>query len=142
MTIEEAIKKAIEGGYCGPQRTFLRIHPSPWENDTVEYFDFWTGSTFLDPSFWQSLGKALGWGGIDYNEDTGKKEWIDALRCPRDGEWLTGELQECPNECDYDGSEIDEAHGNLYEWRYQWHRFIDNLAEGKSAEEYFRSQIL
>lgn len=71
----------------------------------------------------------MGWGGIGLNEDTGKQEWFDALRCPRCGEWLIGELQECSNECDYDGSEIDAANGNLFEWRYQRHRFIDPLAE-------------
>lgn len=92
---------------------------------------------FLDPLFWESLGKAMGWGGIGLNEDTGKQEWIDALRCPRCEEWLMGEEQLCSNECDWDGSEIDAAHGNLYEWRYQWHRFVDHLADGKSGEDFF-----
>ena len=55
MTITETIQKAIEGG---------------WENGII-----WGTATkyvskknlsaaFLDPLFWQSLGKAMGWGGI------------------------------------------------------------------------------
>lgn len=48
MTIEDAIKKAIDGGWVDPKRNdvptiYLRSH------------------FFLDPAFWQSLGKAMGW---------------------------------------------------------------------------------
>ena len=63
MTIEKTIKKAIEGGY---------------KNDSkVDYRKWDLSSVYLDPSFWQSLGKALGWEGDD--EDT-FGEWTNRWR--------------------------------------------------------------
>jgi hypothetical protein len=49
MTIEQAIINAIEGGY--PKERTL----SPYKTE------LYGGSMFLDPSFWQSLGEAIGW---------------------------------------------------------------------------------
>jgi hypothetical protein len=46
---------------------------------------------FLDPSFWQSLIKAI----FDMNKTS--RTW----------------------------------------WKHEWHRFIDHLADGKSAEQFF-----
>jgi len=53
MTIEQAIKKASESGYgkWDELTGWVRVDehmPAPSE-------------TFLDPLFWQSLGKAMGW---------------------------------------------------------------------------------
>jgi len=44
----EAIKKAIEGGY--------NKRPSGYDDDKYRM------RVILDPLFWQALGKALGWG--------------------------------------------------------------------------------
>src|SRR5665811_255766 len=78
---QDAIDQAFaEGGYA-----VERNHP---HKASEELF-------LLDPLFWQALGKAMGWGGIGLNEDTGKQEWIDAVRCPRCGDWLMGEDQQC-----------------------------------------------
>ena len=49
MTIEKIIQKAIEGGYEEPRSIRNKPLNLPYE------------VTFLDPSFWQSLGKALKW---------------------------------------------------------------------------------
>ena len=53
MTIEETLKKAIEGG---------------WDEGRSIVGDAWKGlsmksthKAFLDPLFWKSLGKAMGW---------------------------------------------------------------------------------
>lgn len=53
MTIQQAIEKAIEGGWTPDipelyEKEYTLIAPD------FEYI-------FLDPSFWVSLGKALGW---------------------------------------------------------------------------------
>lgn len=52
MTSQEVIKKAIEGGWGD------RLYRVETGNTSV-----WTHSTamFLDPLFWQALGKSLGW---------------------------------------------------------------------------------
>lgn len=84
MEIKEAIKKAIEGGF---------------EQKYAHYSDLKIQAvTFLDPYFWQSFGKAMGWSFIGT-------------------------------------SDIPQTHKP--QWYYEWHKFIDHLAEGKSIESYF-----
>jgi len=67
MSIEQAIKKAImEGGY-GPSFWRSRHERDPHtEWIGTEYSEVYGEDAlrkhFLDPSFWQSLGKALRWG--------------------------------------------------------------------------------
>lgn len=66
---------------------------------------------FLDPLFWQSLGQARGW-----------------LR----------------TSC---GHSICEANPEKFdcvsdpEWLFNWHYFIDHLAEGKDAESFFATLV-
>ena len=63
--------------------------------------------TFLDPTFWQALGRALGW-----------SEACDlAISCVHGKE-------ECHS---YRG----------YYWMYQWHCFIQEIADGKTPEGFF-----
>lgn len=64
----------------------------------------------LDPLFWQTLGKAKGWN--TYKTHTGSG---------------------------YPMSAGDPPSWKRYkpEWLYNQHRFIDHLAEKKSAEEFF-----
>lgn len=64
MTIENAIQKAIEGGYDSEKR--LAIHFSPIASIAIRaksltHSDF-LSRVLIDPLFWQCLGKALGWG--------------------------------------------------------------------------------
>lgn len=50
MTIEAAVKKACDDGY-----------EPIWRGDDGQYIaSKYPGEIFLDPSFWQSLGKAMG----------------------------------------------------------------------------------
>ena len=87
MTIEQVLQKAIEGGWNPPYRK------EEYEGDSIPI------NTFLDPQFWQSLGKALGW--------TARGQQLAMDSKPT--------------------------------WLLEWHRFIDHLAEGKTAEEYFKT---
>ena len=57
MTINEAIKKAIEGGYI----------PELWIGIALDNNEIPEPATYaLDPQFWQCLGKAMGLGGYDW----------------------------------------------------------------------------
>jgi len=94
-TLQKAIEKAIEGGFKG-----LRANK-------YEYF--------LDPLFWQSLGKAMGW-----------KEKGDTSK-PFFGKIQTGDV----------GLQIIQVE----EYLYQWHRLIDHLAKGGTAESFFETLI-
>jgi hypothetical protein len=67
----------------------------------------------LDPLFWQSLGEEQGWA---ENRDCKHLGMVNA------------EYRNCRN-CEYwAGRPV---------WEYQWHRFIDHLAEGGNAETFF-----
>jgi hypothetical protein len=110
MIIQEAIKKAIEGGW----------RAGTWKNYDCEVksccldcIDRETGAViersqfeviFLDSSFWQSLGNALGWKNREYDMSTVGR---------------------------------GAAHVQQFKWKSKWHRFIDHLADGKSAESFF-----
>jgi len=100
MLIEEAITKAMDAGYGKVHWNALANRPTLDEN--IEKF-------FLDPLFWQSLGKAM------------ERKWgLEAFQ-------------------------RDEEHycmGSKWDWpaslrQHYWHRFIDDLAAGKSTEEFF-----
>lgn len=100
--IEQAIKKAIEGGYKAPCcNRDIKLAEHLTENLNM---------VFLDPLFWQCLGKAMGWDG-------------------------SGECN-----CDMrEGIHHDQCPANDFKnWLYHWHRFIDHLAEGKDAESFFK----
>lgn len=98
MTIKQVMEKAIEGGYEPKYIRASYVFDDP-KRDNPEYE--LTG-IFLDPSFWQSLGKTLGW--------KPKKDYKN-----------------------------DFGHLHKAGWFYQWHSFIDHLAEGKTPEEFFKN---
>jgi hypothetical protein len=115
MTIQEAMNKAVEGGY--------HIHGSDGTETDYEgtngAFSLWTRTdnassfmipmeeTYLDPRFWQALGRALGW-----------SEVCDlAITCVHGEE----ECQRCRG----------------YYWMYQWHCFIQAIADGRTPAAFF-----
>lgn len=109
MTIEEAIKKAIEGGYTDPRPSVSAMNPRE-DREKAIILDAliklnWNPVIYCDPAFWQALGKAMGWGVDVIDNGKGEPEQI--------------QTQE--------------------DWLYYWHRFIDHLADGKSPESVFDS---
>jgi hypothetical protein len=115
MRIQEAINKAVEGGYHihgsdGVETSYEgATHDySAWtRKDNESSFIVPTEETFLDPRFWQALGRALGW-----------SEACDLAITCRHG----------PEAC-------RQWHG--YYWMYQWHCFIQEIANGKTPEAFF-----
>ena len=115
MTIQEAINKAVAGGYHirgsdGMDTYYEGANSefSAWtRTDNESSFMVPTEETFLDPKFWQALGRIFGW-----------SEVCDlALLCvygEEEGQWSRG-----------------------YYWMYQWHCFIQALADGKTPETFF-----
>ena len=102
MTIQEAIDKAVKGGYHiygsdGMDTDYggANSEYSVWtRKDNESSFIVLTEKTFLDPQFWQALGRALGW-----------HEACDlAITCVHGEE----ECRRCRG----------------YDWMYQWHCFI------------------
>ena len=96
MSINEAIKKAIEGGWF-PKATRLQFVFE--ERGHVEVFEDY--HIFLDPLFWQAL--------------FGKEKNFACPACWR-----------------------PMTHAAYFpDWQYQMVRFVNHLASGKSAEDFF-----
>ena len=115
MTVQEAMQKAVEGGYHiygsdGMNTLYEGANSefSAWTRiDNEPSFLVPTEETFLDPQFWQALGRALGW-----------SEACDlAISCMHGAE----ECQSCRG----------------YYWMYQWHCFIQAIADGHTPEAFF-----
>jgi hypothetical protein len=117
MTIQEAMHTAIAGGYHmqgadGGEIAFSGANNeySAWtRTDTQSSFLIPMQETLLDPAFWRALGRALGW---DVPCDL-------AITCVHGNE----ECQRC--------------HG--YYWMYQWHCFIQHIANGHPPAAFFAS---
>lgn len=126
--MEQAIKQAKKGGYFGRIGKVRKTGTYYFVGDyTRVYFDGrlekeeWDGSDrvewtykkniFLDPIFWQALGKSLGWKG------KGKSIYYK----------------------EFSGQTVYSA--NIELWEYYWHRFIDHLAEGQDSNSFFEELL-
>ena len=106
MEVEQAIKKAIEGGWKKgfdirfEYRCVLTDEPN--SEGAIQYEEI-----FLDPSFWQSVGKSMGWDAADQQQwaNNNGRKWFLAVKAPY--------------------------------WLFQMLQFTRHLAEGKTAESFF-----
>jgi hypothetical protein len=99
MTLKQAIEKAQEYGFVMNGSRYSSSHLN-------------IQIVLLDPSFWQCLGKAMGWG---------------------EGRMAISE---------YDGvskNPIYVQRDKFPVWIINWHRLIDHLSEGGTIEKYFES---
>lgn len=133
MTIEEVIKKAVEGGWK-PKMDEKFKKKFEVEHDNVIFYSkvnvrrYPLDSIFIDPKFWQALGKYMGWepqsflmcGNADCPNQDKSKEF------------------KCCSEC---GCGFETYYNGKLDWKQYWHKFIDHLAEGKTAEDYFKTLI-
>jgi hypothetical protein len=117
MTIQEAINAAVAGGYhlhgtdgVATVYTGANNEYSAWtRTDNHSSFLIPVQETFLDPAFWHALGRALDW----------EAACDLAITC--------GHGHEACRRC----------HGSY--WMYQWHCFIQHLADGQPPEAFFAS---
>lgn len=112
MKIQDAITKAIEGGYKNEEA-------ESWSEGN--YVDTCYEVWLLDPLFWQALGKSLVWEEKDFrcvNEATFSKHKTCELCLDRK-------------------SRLSWRKRNGKGWLYYWHGLVDHLAEGGTIESYF-----
>src|SRR5262245_8666207 len=115
MTIQEAIDKANEGGYhiygsdgMDTEYEGATNDYSAWtRKDNDSSFIVPTEETFLDPQFWQALGRTLGW----------------------------SEACDLAITCVHGHEACRQCHG--YYWMHQWHCFIQALADGHTPDAFF-----
>jgi len=104
--MNEAIRKSIEKGGLNPGLS--------WLTDEQLY---------LTPSFWQALGRALGW-----------KTQFALSSFETDGTQDEYGLR-------YNGG-VDKSNDRLIPaWLYHWHCFIDWIADGKTPDSFFEELI-
>lgn len=99
MDIDEVVKKAEEFGYKTP---------APCEFDGIKFYH--KAETFMDPAFWQALGKAFNWNG----------------------------LVTYKGEHTYPSGVFGTHKYEIPYWQYKWYRFIQYLANGGSPQDYFK----
>ena len=123
MTIQDTIKKAIEGGYDKDKTLAPKFDAHTI--DEQKYADILTDMYFrdsilpkilLDLEAWKCLGKAMGW----------KK--FSCIACYSSAGWDFDECVGCRGR-----REIFETET----WKVKWHESIAHLAKGKSIESYF-----
>lgn len=130
MKVEEAIQKAIEGGWKPsipmpsfiepPTEADMRVSSKEAFSYQQSKFEHIKTTALLDPEFWQALGKSMGW----------KAEQ------PK----ITGWTRECLGCNSYvPKGYLHKCQLGHYEWLYKWHQFIDHLADGKTIESYFEN---
>lgn len=90
--VKEAVKLSVERGY------------------PATHFKY--DSIFLDPLFWEALGKSLGW----------EKKTVRGKLCGIEG--CTGK------------------HLEGTDWKDQMHRFVDALSEGQTPDEFFKELLV
>ncbi len=162
MTISETIQKAIEGGWEGLGKNKRKIqyalnHIELDEQRVVfSYGDYDQDDSYitfseilLDPLFWQSLGKAMGWRDWFYSyyvvgshrpEDEKMiekrhKKYGYCLQC---GYWQKVEsFEDIPEKLKEVKGAWRQHPLPAPEYLYYWHQFSDYLAEGKDIESFF-----
>jgi len=117
MTIQDAVNTAVAGGYhihgsdgIATVYTGANSEYSAWtRTDNHSSFMVPVQETFPDPAFWQALGRALGW----------EAACDLAIICVHGHE------------------ECHRCHGSY--WMYQWHCFIQHIANGQTPDAFFAS---
>jgi hypothetical protein len=123
VTIEQAIQKAIEGWWNSEE-----CAPPVGSRDR-----FNIERMLLDPSFWQSLGKSMGW----------EKKTCKFCGCTESKGYIDHDTGEHDAECKgcganwMDANEFPEKGNVIDTWLHRWHRLIEHLAEGSTIESYF-----
>lgn len=125
--VESAAREAIEAGYkpvpfkfdtivASLEGMFFVQFPKARRKTSYEVQVFYA-EMFLDPAFWQALGKARGW--RKYRHECGEYfDMIGLIQCPR-----------CLKV------------GSRYAWLDNWVRFVLHLSDGKDAESFFASLV-
>lgn len=130
--MEQAIKKAIEGGW-GVQNGDWYGCPENITHTIKELL-------LLQPEFWQALGKSLGWGQEISRTKTGE-EWGErfCLHCGVSTEYQPERKSGC-NHAHYPEA-CAICSKKAITWKEQWHKFIDHLASGGSADDFFKDLL-
>jgi hypothetical protein len=127
MNLDEAFKISMENGWTtfkghkidsvrllnsGDKRLAEVIEEHEGRSSSSTTFSY--DEFFLDPLFWQSLGKG--------------SKWEDELcsQCGKSPEKHIPRSRACPGA------------GTIPHWLSCWHSFIDAVAHGRTPEEFFR----
>ena len=111
MTTQKAIEKAIEGGWL-PHKAWKGIERKAiikWCSQGEMHISF----VVMQRSFWQALGKSMGWKKRSYRSELSLPHTVD-------------------------GDEYGGGYWDGPEYLYRWHGLIEHLDDRKSIEDYFK----
>ena len=111
--MEKAIRIAIDGGY-EPLNRIFKDEVGTYAKGGIGMRWLPVDCVYLDPVFWQALGNAKGW-----EKSMCRKCNRESTKCLKSNDDCTGE--------------------DLMGWVYHMHRFIDNIVEGKTIDDFFNS---
>lgn len=121
--VNDFLRKAVLGGWdwLGSPRVKLYIEKShcSWPQMPAEIM-------LMDPKAWQAVGKTMGW-------EKGRpfKQSVPAR---------TGPVRKDGTRSSYPSViRMQRTAPRPNQWRKEWHRMIDALAEGKTIEEYLET---
>ncbi len=117
--MEQAIKKSIEGGWKNGEYELMKDEMHGYG------YQISASSCFLKSEFWQCLGKAMGW-------ETRRK---CCEGCGSKERLVQGEYHDICSSCHRGSPKL------LPEWKFNWHRFIDHLAEGRIVDNFFEELL-
>jgi DNA-directed RNA polymerase subunit RPC12/RpoP len=124
MKIKQAIEKAIEGGwkYEGETPRCDELYDTFYISDYDGGFENLNlYKAFLDPNFWQCLGKAMN---------------LPEIVCNNCGKEAARGEGRYYYECEDCGLLVEEDYP-VSPWLRMMHRLIDHLSEGGTIEKYF-----
>lgn len=109
MTIEQAIVKAYEAGWR--HKAWPNMKPKTIKEDMAHALWYGNGNGFLlDPLFWKSLGKAMGWGN---RVVTSEQESLRIMHTFIDWSWQGGEIEEFFEELSLPESSLFQTYDQL-----------------------------
>jgi len=124
--METAIKRAIEGGWKTSWVVNGNFLKDECYGTILDHLNHADSNFLLNPTFWQALGKAEGWGNNGVSHAIFK--YIASIDRP---------TKRNPSPT----VEKDMYRYEVPAWSYHWHRFIDHLAQGKDVESFFKDLL-
>jgi hypothetical protein len=133
ISMEKIIRKAIEGGWKLPN-----IEDESEVEIGIRYYIKNPHKIFMDPLFWQALGKTCGWGKemVLIDEPGRPKEWCFYYHCSVCGEIIVDEEDGCENMCSTDNPPEES-------WLYNAKQFheINLMGSFNKAVDWLENEI-
>ena len=133
--VQKAIEKSIEGGWRPKGEMTKAVNEKGEWIGMQSTLTIGYAQMFIDPEFWQGLGKALGWNMTDSFEPTAYSERAGSV-----GEVNIFKLKQT-SWATYSDRLVKKMDVFENSPAYYGHRFWDWIMEGKPTEDFFKQLL-